>query len=233
MSPIVAARIAGAGPSDRRSSLHNLCRPPTCTPCSTWPSRPPAPPAPSSTAPRWTSKPCASRKSRSTTSSPKSTTPAKPPSSRPCSPPTRGHGILAEESGSEHGNKGRPHLDHRPAGRHHQLHPRLSGLLREHCAGRAGKVEQAVVYDPTRNDLFTATKGRGAYMNERRIRVSKRTQLQGMPDLHRLPVPPGRQLPELPGHDGRRDAAHRRPAPPRRRRAGPGLCGRRLHRRLF
>jgi myo-inositol-1(or 4)-monophosphatase len=35
-----------------------------------------------------------------------------------------------------------------------------------------------VVYDPTRNDLFTATKGRGAYMNDRRIRVSKRTQLE-------------------------------------------------------
>ena len=41
-----------------------------------------------------------------------------------------------------------------------------------------GKVEQAVIYDPSRNDLFTATKGRGAYMNERRIRVSKRTQLK-------------------------------------------------------
>ncbi len=40
-----------------------------------------------------------------------------------------------------------------------------------------GKVEQAVIYDPSRNDLFTATKGRGAYMNERRIRVSKRTML--------------------------------------------------------
>jgi myo-inositol-1(or 4)-monophosphatase len=41
-----------------------------------------------------------------------------------------------------------------------------------------GKVEQAVVYDPTRNDLFTATRGRGAFLNERRIRVSKRTQLE-------------------------------------------------------
>jgi len=41
-----------------------------------------------------------------------------------------------------------------------------------------GKVEQAVIYDPSRNDLFTATRGRGAYMNERRIRVSKRTQLE-------------------------------------------------------
>jgi myo-inositol-1(or 4)-monophosphatase len=41
-----------------------------------------------------------------------------------------------------------------------------------------GKVEQAVVYDPTRNDLFTATKGRGAYLNDRRLRVSKRNQLK-------------------------------------------------------
>jgi myo-inositol-1(or 4)-monophosphatase len=41
-----------------------------------------------------------------------------------------------------------------------------------------GKIEQAVVYDPTRNDLFTATKGRGAYMNDRRIRVSKRIHME-------------------------------------------------------
>jgi myo-inositol-1(or 4)-monophosphatase len=41
-----------------------------------------------------------------------------------------------------------------------------------------GRVEQAVVYDPTRNDLFTATRGRGAFLNDRRIRVSKRTQLK-------------------------------------------------------
>jgi len=33
-------------------------------------------------------------------------------------------------------------------------------------------------YDPSRNDLFTATKGRGSYMNNRRIRVAKRTRLQ-------------------------------------------------------
>jgi myo-inositol-1(or 4)-monophosphatase len=36
-----------------------------------------------------------------------------------------------------------------------------------------GKIEQAVIYDPSRNDLFTATKGRGAYLNERRMRVSQ------------------------------------------------------------
>jgi myo-inositol-1(or 4)-monophosphatase len=40
-----------------------------------------------------------------------------------------------------------------------------------------GRVEHAVVYDPTRNDLFIASRGRGAYLNERRIRVAKRTQL--------------------------------------------------------
>ena len=41
-----------------------------------------------------------------------------------------------------------------------------------------GRIEQAVVYDPTRNDLFCATRGRGAYLNERRIRVAKRTHLR-------------------------------------------------------
>jgi myo-inositol-1(or 4)-monophosphatase len=41
-----------------------------------------------------------------------------------------------------------------------------------------GRIEQAVVYDPTRNDLFCATRGRGAYLNERRIRVAKRNSLR-------------------------------------------------------
>lgn len=41
-----------------------------------------------------------------------------------------------------------------------------------------GQITQAVIYDPTRNDLFTATRGRGAFMNERRIRVSKRDHLR-------------------------------------------------------
>jgi myo-inositol-1(or 4)-monophosphatase len=40
-----------------------------------------------------------------------------------------------------------------------------------------GQVQQAVVYDPTRNDLFFASKGRGAFLNDRRLRVSKRTRL--------------------------------------------------------
>jgi myo-inositol-1(or 4)-monophosphatase len=38
-------------------------------------------------------------------------------------------------------------------------------------------MNQAVVYDPTRNELFTASKGGGAFLNEKRIRVSKRAKL--------------------------------------------------------
>jgi myo-inositol-1(or 4)-monophosphatase len=35
-----------------------------------------------------------------------------------------------------------------------------------------------VVYDPSRNDLFTASRGRGAFLNGQRIRVSKRLHLR-------------------------------------------------------
>jgi myo-inositol-1(or 4)-monophosphatase len=40
-----------------------------------------------------------------------------------------------------------------------------------------GVITQSVIYDPNRNDLFIATKGRGAYLNDRRIRVSKRHRM--------------------------------------------------------
>jgi myo-inositol-1(or 4)-monophosphatase len=39
-------------------------------------------------------------------------------------------------------------------------------------------ITQAVIYDPGRNDLFTATRGRGAYLNDMRLRVSKRAQMK-------------------------------------------------------
>lgn len=41
-----------------------------------------------------------------------------------------------------------------------------------------GVLTQAVIYDPVRNDLFTATRGSGAFLNNRRIRVTQRTKLQ-------------------------------------------------------
>lgn len=40
-------------------------------------------------------------------------------------------------------------------------------------------LEQAIIYDPLRQELFTATRGNGAYLNSRRIRVSKRKELAG------------------------------------------------------
>ena len=42
-----------------------------------------------------------------------------------------------------------------------------------------GEPDQAVVYDPLRQELFTASRGAGAYLNNKRIRVSKRRTLQG------------------------------------------------------
>ncbi|MBE7938967.1 MULTISPECIES: inositol monophosphatase family protein [Ramlibacter] len=89
------------------------------------------------------------------------------------------HAIWAEESGKTHGRQGSDHV---------WIIDPLDGTTNfihgfpVYCVSIAlmvrGKIEQAVIYDPTRNDLFTATKGRGAYMNERRMRVSKRTDLR-------------------------------------------------------
>ena len=88
------------------------------------------------------------------------------------------HGILAEESGREFGN---------PLADHIWIIDPLDGTTNfihgfpVYCVSIAlqvrGKIEQAVIYDPSRNDLFTATKGRGAFMNDRRLRVSKRIRL--------------------------------------------------------
>jgi myo-inositol-1(or 4)-monophosphatase len=90
-----------------------------------------------------------------------------------------GHAIWAEESGKVHGAQGSDFV---------WIIDPLDGTTNfihgfpVYCVSIAlsvkGKVEQAVIYDPSRNDLFTATRGRGAYMNERRIRVSKRTDLR-------------------------------------------------------
>lgn len=41
-----------------------------------------------------------------------------------------------------------------------------------------GRIEHGVIYDPVRQELFTASRGKGAQMNDRRLRVSKHTQLE-------------------------------------------------------
>ena len=106
-----------------------------------------------------------------------------------------GHGILAEETGSQHGAQDSEYV---------WIIDPLDGTTNfihgfpVYCVSIAlavrGKVEQAVVYDPSRNDLFTATKGRGAYMNDRRIRVSKRTRLEESLVSTGFPFRPGDNL---------------------------------------
>jgi len=89
-----------------------------------------------------------------------------------------GHGILAEESGRAHGAQHSEFqwiidpLD----GTTNFLHGFPVYAVSIALAHR-GQVQQGVVYDPTRNDLFYASRGRGAYLNDRRLRVSKRTRL--------------------------------------------------------
>jgi myo-inositol-1(or 4)-monophosphatase len=90
-----------------------------------------------------------------------------------------GHGIIAEESGSTHGAKDSEYvwiidpLD----GTTNFIHgfPQYAVSI---ALMQRGIVTQAVVYDPTRDELFTASKGRGAFLNDRRIRVSRRTKVE-------------------------------------------------------
>ena len=89
-----------------------------------------------------------------------------------------GHAILAEESGRERGAQHSEFLwiidplD----GTTNFLHGFPVYAVSIALAHR-GVVQQAVVYDPTRNDMFFASRGRGAFVNDRRLRVSKRTRL--------------------------------------------------------
>src|SRR5678810_89933 len=89
-----------------------------------------------------------------------------------------GHGILAEESGSTRGAKDSDYvwiidpLD----GTTNFIHGLPTYAVSIGLSFR-GQIQQAVVYDPARNDLFYASKGRGAFLNDKRLRVSKRTRM--------------------------------------------------------
>jgi myo-inositol-1(or 4)-monophosphatase len=103
------------------------------------------------------------------------------------------HRILAEESGlseAKHGtaaaSAGASATDHADIDNLWIIDP-LDGTTNfihgfpQYCISiglsQKGVVTQAVIYDPNRNDLFVATKGRGAFLNDRRIRVSKRHKM--------------------------------------------------------
>ena len=87
-----------------------------------------------------------------------------------------GHAILAEESGASGASEYRWIIDPLD-GTTNFLHG-----FPQYCVSIAlehrGVVTQAAVYDPSKNDLFTASRGRGAYLNDTRIRVSRKPQLK-------------------------------------------------------
>lgn len=87
------------------------------------------------------------------------------------------HAILAEESGG-HGRSPYQWIVDPLDGTTNFLHgmPQYAVSI---ALMHKGTLSQAVVFDPIRNDLFTASRGAGAYLNDRRIRVSKHPSLEG------------------------------------------------------
>ena len=87
------------------------------------------------------------------------------------------HGFLGEESGNDRIDADNVWIIDPLDGTTNFLHG-----FPQYCISIAlmqkGQITQAVIYDPNRNDLFTATRGRGAFLNDKRIRVSKRVKLQ-------------------------------------------------------
>ncbi len=85
------------------------------------------------------------------------------------------HAILAEESGAS-GDSEHVWIIDPLDGTTNFIHgfPQYAVSIAQ---AHKGVLQHAVVYDPNRNELFTASKGAGAYLNERRIRVSKRVKL--------------------------------------------------------
>ena len=88
------------------------------------------------------------------------------------------YGMLLEETGEEVGRSPKNRwivdpLDGTTNFLHAVPHWSISIALEQH-----GDVTAALVYDPVKNELFTAEKGNGAYLNERRLRVSRRADMR-------------------------------------------------------
>ena len=86
------------------------------------------------------------------------------------------HAILAEESGPSGESEYRWIIDPLD-GTTNFIHgfPQYAVSI---ALAHKGVLSQAVIYDPTRNELFTASRGRGAFLNDRRLRVGNRVRLE-------------------------------------------------------
>lgn len=87
------------------------------------------------------------------------------------------HGIIAEESGSQNEDAETVWIIDPLDGTNNFLHgfPFYAVSI---AVRIKNKIEHAVTYDPLRHEFFTASRGRGAQLNNRRIRVSKKTELE-------------------------------------------------------
>ncbi|MDF1646766.1 MAG: inositol monophosphatase family protein [Legionellaceae bacterium] len=87
------------------------------------------------------------------------------------------HGIIAEESGVQNPDADCVWFIDPLDGTSNYLHG-----FPAYCVSIAmtfqNRLEHAVIYDPLRHECFSASRGRGARLNDRRIRVSKKTELQ-------------------------------------------------------
>ncbi len=82
------------------------------------------------------------------------------------------HAVLAEESGAVAGVAEYEWIIDPLDGTTNFIHG-----FPQYCVSiairRRDELAHGVIYDPNRNELFTASKGSGAYLNDRRVRVSK------------------------------------------------------------
>jgi myo-inositol-1(or 4)-monophosphatase len=86
------------------------------------------------------------------------------------------HAVLAEETGAHAGNEYCWVVDPLD-GTTNFLHgyPQFAVSI---ALLHKNRLDQAVVFDPHRNELFTSSRGHGAHLNDRRIRVSRVTNLE-------------------------------------------------------
>ncbi len=87
------------------------------------------------------------------------------------------HAILAEESGAQSGNEFEWIIDPLD-GTTNFLHglPQFAVSIALKVKGR---LDLGVIYDPIKEEMFTASRGEGALLNDRKIRVSNRKGLEG------------------------------------------------------
>jgi myo-inositol-1(or 4)-monophosphatase len=89
-----------------------------------------------------------------------------------------GHSILAEESGVIEGKDDYRWIIDPLDGTTNYLHGFPHYAVSIACEHR-GRMEHGVIYDPFKQELFTASRGDGATLNNRRIRVTSLRTVEG------------------------------------------------------